>query len=461
MALAVTFAICLASLSVLIQFGPTSAQQGAVAEVSVIDFAFDPGTTTVPAGTTVTWTNNGNRPHTVTAADGSFDSGRLDPGEQFSQAFDRPGTYSYQCGFHPEMQGTIVVTEAQSGQGADDGGIEVAVADEGQAAVSSPTPAPDASGSGGAQDGAQDLAPIENSRLAHVHAGNCEELGIVVYSLPDIRTYRIDEGGADGVGAIELIAGTANVPITGLFGEPFSIHIHESAQNKQRYLACADVGSQPAAPWSEADGLVLEAREQNNSGYSGFVSVQPTLAGGAAIAVSIAASPDSIDAAAAQAAPAPSASYTSENFGYTIGYGQIWQESENSSTANRDRFVLFNGSSYITFTGAAAYNGDPQACVDAFVSQLTADPNVSNLRLSVDEDGNPAQGGTDATGAYAIYDHDYTFPNRVEPYTLFVGCVPLVPDEAVLAIVQNVPTADYNEQVELREALLRGLTLAQ
>jgi hypothetical protein len=60
-----------------------------------------------------------------------------------------------------------------------------------------------------------------------------------------------------------------------------------------------------------------------------------------------------------------------------------------------------------------------------------------------------------------VYTHDYTFPDRVEPYTLFVGCVPLIANEAVLAIVQNVPTADYNDQVPLREALLRGLTLAQ
>jgi hypothetical protein len=71
------------------------------------------------------------------------------------------------------------------------------------------------------------------------------------------------------------------------------------------------------------------------------------------------------------------------------------------------------------------------------------------------------EGGTAATGAYAVYSHDYTFPDRVEPYTLFVGCVPLIPNEAVLAIVQNVPTAEYNDQVEPREALLRGLTLAQ
>jgi hypothetical protein len=115
---------------------------------------------------------------------------------------------------------------------------------------------------------------------------------------------------------------------------------------------------------------------------------------------------------------------------------------------------LNNGTSYITFTGESAFGGDPQACVDSFVALHTADPNVSNLSLA-------DQGSTEATGSYAIYTHDYQFSDRKEPYTLFVGCILLIPNEAVLAVVQNVPTAQYDEQVTLREALLRGLTLNQ
>jgi hypothetical protein len=296
--------------------------------------------------------------------------------------------------------------------------------------------------------------------LAHIHAGNCEDLGIVVYSLPDIRTYRVG-GDAGGVGTVELIAGQANVPLEQLFTEPFSVHIHESATNKATYLACADIGGAPNAPWTPADGLVLEAKEQNDSGFSGLVTLLPSADGAATdVAVTLAASEDAVAATEAQA-PAPSTTYTSPTFGYTIGYGQTWQETENVSNNGRDRFVLFNGTSYITFTGEEAFNGDPQTCVDTFVDELIADPNVSNARLATDEQGQPLEGGTAATGAFAIYDHDYDFGNREEPYTLFVGCVPLREGEAVLAIVQNVPTADYNEQLALREALLRGLTLAQ
>jgi plastocyanin len=449
--LTMALAVFLAAGAFLSWFGPIDARQDTAFDVSVVDFAFEPGTVSVPVGATVTWTNTGSRPHTVTADDGSFDSGRLDPGEQFSQTFDQPGTFSYHCGFHPEMQGSIVVAEPQEQAAASDEATPTA----GEPASTESAAVSDATGP------MRNLEPVEPSRLAHIHAGTCEELGIVVYSFPDLKTYRLDEGEEAGVGAIELITGTTQTPLNGLFGEPFSVHVHESSQNKQTYIACSDIGARPAEPWTEAEGLTLRAVEQRGSGYSGFTTLRPTADGGTQVSMTIAASSAATEAAAAQPAPPPSTTYTSPTYRYTIGYGQTWDESENISANGRDRLVLYNGTSYITFTGAREFGGDPQACVDAFVAQLTADPNVSNLALATDEEGNPLEGGTAATGAYAVYSHDYTFPDRVEPYTLFVGCVPLIPNESVLAIVQNVPTADYNDQVEPREALLRGLTLAQ
>ena len=449
--LIVAFAVCLAAIASLSRVDSIAARQADTLDVSVVDFAFEPGTVSVPVGATITWTNTGSRPHTVTADDGSFDSGRLDPGEQFSQTFDQPGTFTYHCGFHPEMQGTVVVTESDQPDDA--------------SGTASPPAAASASGEPAASpqtvEGIGNLDPVESSRLAHIHAGTCEELGIVVYSFPDIETFRLDEGEEAGVGAIELITGTTETPLSQLFGEPFSVHVHESAQNKQTYIACSDIGGRPADPWTESDGLTLRAVEQRGSGYSGFTTLRPTAAGGTQVSIAVAASSAATEAAAAQPAPPPSTTYTSPTYGYTIGYGPVWEESENLSANDRDRLVLFNGTSYITFTGAREFGGDPQSCVDDFVAELTADPNVSNLGLATDEQGNPLEGGTAATGAYAVYSHDYTFADRVEPYTLFVGCVPLIPNEAVLAIVQNVPTAEYNNQVELREALLRGLTLNQ
>jgi plastocyanin len=447
----VALAILVSGVSLLIPIRPVNAQDAGVTDVQVqvVDFTFEPAALTIPAGATVTWTNAGSRPHTVTADDGAFDSGRLDPGEQFSHTFDQPGTFTYHCGFHPDMQGSIVVTAAEPEL--------IAVATP---AAEQPVRETGEQSTASTAGPSQNLVPVEQPRLAHIHAGTCDELGIVVYSLPDLRSYRIDESDS-GVGAVEVIEGTTQAPLSALFGEPFSIHVHESARNKQTYIACADIGGRPGAPWTESDGITLESREQNDSGFSGFTTLRPAANGGTGVTIALAASPAAVESAASEAPPPPSATYTSPSFGYAIGYGPTWQESENASTNGRDRFVLFNGTSYITFTGERAFNGDPQACVDAFVDQLTADPNVSNLALAVDEEGNPLQGGTEATGSYAIYDHDYTFPDRVEPYTLFVGCIPLVPNEAVLAIVQNVPAAQYDDQVEPREALLRGLTLNQ
>jgi plastocyanin len=224
--LTMTLALLVAGGAFLARVGPIAAHQDGAAAVQVVDFSFEPGTLTVPAGTTVTWTNAGSRPHTVTADDGSFDSGRLDPGEQFSQTFEQPGTFTYHCGFHPEMQGSIVVTEQQAAES--DSTPEPQPVNEDNEA----TPAVDEAASSepaaasGAAGPVRNLEPVEPSRLAHIHAGTCDELGIVVYSFPDLKTYRLDEGEEAGVGAIEMITGTTQTPLSELFGEPFSVHVH-------------------------------------------------------------------------------------------------------------------------------------------------------------------------------------------------------------------------------------------
>jgi plastocyanin len=85
------------------------AAEGEVA-ASIKDFAFDPATIEIAAGTTVTWTNNDTVAHTVSQSGGGFESGKLDPGMTFSFTFDTPGTYEYFCQFHPNMKATIVVS---------------------------------------------------------------------------------------------------------------------------------------------------------------------------------------------------------------------------------------------------------------------------------------------------------------------------------------------------------------
>ncbi|HUO38992.1 MAG TPA: cupredoxin family copper-binding protein [Mycobacterium sp.] len=79
--------------------------------VFIVNFKFDPATLTVPVGTTVTWTNQDEEPHTVVAKDGSFHSPGLDTHATYSFTFNNPGTYDYGCSIHPFMTGTVVVTK--------------------------------------------------------------------------------------------------------------------------------------------------------------------------------------------------------------------------------------------------------------------------------------------------------------------------------------------------------------
>ncbi len=76
----------------------------------VIDqFMFQPTTLTVKAGSTVTWLNMDEEPHTVVSASGLFRSVALDTNDKFTFKFTKPGTYPFVCSIHPQMIGTIVV----------------------------------------------------------------------------------------------------------------------------------------------------------------------------------------------------------------------------------------------------------------------------------------------------------------------------------------------------------------
>ena len=86
--------------------GTAQAQQ---TSVKIKDFEFAPSKVTIKVGGTVTWTNGGSSVHTVTADDGSFDSGDLQKGKTFSRTFDSTGTFSYHCSIHSSMKAQVVV----------------------------------------------------------------------------------------------------------------------------------------------------------------------------------------------------------------------------------------------------------------------------------------------------------------------------------------------------------------
>jgi amicyanin len=93
------------------QLGANPQQPPASAEVKIDNFSFAPPTLTVAVGTTVTWTNRDDIPHTVVSTDDpkAFKSKVLDTDEKFSYTFTKVGTYSYFCSVHPKMTGSVVV----------------------------------------------------------------------------------------------------------------------------------------------------------------------------------------------------------------------------------------------------------------------------------------------------------------------------------------------------------------
>jgi plastocyanin len=81
--------------------------------VHIKNFMFVPATITVTPGTAVTFVNDDEEPHTVTANDKSFDSEGLDTNQKFTHTFAKAGTYMFFCEVHPYMHGTVIVKAPQ------------------------------------------------------------------------------------------------------------------------------------------------------------------------------------------------------------------------------------------------------------------------------------------------------------------------------------------------------------
>ena len=75
------------------------------------NFTFTPQEITITRGTTLTWVNDDDIPHTVAATNQTFRSKAMDTEQKFSFTFTEPGTYEYFCSLHPHMQGKVIVKE--------------------------------------------------------------------------------------------------------------------------------------------------------------------------------------------------------------------------------------------------------------------------------------------------------------------------------------------------------------
>jgi plastocyanin len=103
--------VAIAPLSKSVEAGDAAVVQvkTGAAEVKIDNFTFAPPVLTVAPGTTVTWTNEDDIPHTVTAKEKAFRSKALDTDNAFSFTFTTPGEYEYFCSLHPHMVGKVVV----------------------------------------------------------------------------------------------------------------------------------------------------------------------------------------------------------------------------------------------------------------------------------------------------------------------------------------------------------------
>jgi plastocyanin len=107
-----TFQVCVFVTGVLLMTVVADVARAApppAAAVRIDNFTFKDPVVTVKPGTTVTWTNGDDIPHTVVSKDGLFKSKVLDTGDRFSFTFAKAGQFGYFCSLHPHMTGTIIV----------------------------------------------------------------------------------------------------------------------------------------------------------------------------------------------------------------------------------------------------------------------------------------------------------------------------------------------------------------
>lgn len=76
--------------------------------VTIDNFTFNPASVRITPGTTVTWTNRDDIPHSILCPNLNVRSHALDTGDSFSYTFTKAGTYDYLCGIHPHMRGQVV-----------------------------------------------------------------------------------------------------------------------------------------------------------------------------------------------------------------------------------------------------------------------------------------------------------------------------------------------------------------
>ena len=134
-----------------------------------------------------------------------------------------------------------------------------------------------------AQDATPFAQPVAPARHAHIHSGNCVELGDVVVPLTDLT-----RPVGDGVGQVDRATSAESsfttVPMTldAILGADHAINVHLSSERIDTYIACGELGGIVDATGT----LVVGLREESDSGYTGIAFLSPG-ADGASTDVSV------------------------------------------------------------------------------------------------------------------------------------------------------------------------------
>lgn len=111
---AVVIAMLLGQIvGVMVALGSLSAEEtknDPKATITIDNFTFTPAELTIAKGTTITWINHDDIPHSVVENDKKFRSKALDTDDSYSFTFEMSGTFQYFCGLHPHMVGKVIVT---------------------------------------------------------------------------------------------------------------------------------------------------------------------------------------------------------------------------------------------------------------------------------------------------------------------------------------------------------------
>ena len=103
----------LLALLALLSLAPAALAQPSAVTVHIKNFKYNPSVITIHAGQRVTFINDDDEAHTVSADDHSFDSAGMDTKDTWQHTFSKPGKYPYFCELHPYMKATVIVLPAK------------------------------------------------------------------------------------------------------------------------------------------------------------------------------------------------------------------------------------------------------------------------------------------------------------------------------------------------------------